>query len=392
MKTIYLDHAAATPLRKEVLDAMLPYLRESYGNPSSIHHKGREANDALSRARNTVATVLDVHAHEIIFTSGGTEANNLALLGSLPTQSRGREHVLISSVEHPSILAVGEYLSQEGCDVEYIPVDMFGRVSVHDILERIRPETALISLMYANNEIGTVEPIQELAMCLRRRFGNETRPLLHTDACQAAGQLPIAPRDLGVDLMTLNSGKIYGPKGTGMLYVADSVSLTPHVLGGEQESGRRAGTEHVAGIVGFARALELAVTEQAETQRTLTGLRKHYIRKLYERIPGVRLNGHADERLPNNIHISLPYIEGESLVLMLDEYGICASTGSACTAHNLLPSHVLRAIGQSPDVIHGSLRLTLGRDTTAADLDTTVEALVACTRRLQTLSPLPLSL
>ncbi|MFZ2252958.1 MAG: cysteine desulfurase family protein [Minisyncoccia bacterium] len=390
MKTIYLDNASSTPLRHEVLEAMIPHLENSFGNASSLHHMGRIAHTLLEDARHTVSSALDVKAKEIIFTSGGTEANNLALFGVAQSYRVRGMHILLSSIEHPSILEAGARLSQEGFDVEYLPVDRYGQISVKDTLTRIRPDTILISIMLANNEIGTIEPIAELSSQLRKKFSKETRPFFHTDACQALGQIPITPDELGIDLMTLNSTKVYGPKGVGLLYVREGISLTPQMVGGAQEFGKRAGTENIPSIIGFAHALKLALTEQVDQSKKLIMFRNKFFKILKKKLPQLILNGHPEERLPNNIHISLPHIEGESLVLMLDTYGICASTGSACSAHDLLPSHVLRAIGQSPEVIHGSLRFTLGRDTTEEDLTYTAHALSLCAGRLLSMSPLPL--
>lgn len=393
IKTIYLDNAATTPVRDEVLLAILPFLQGTYGNPSSIHHKGREARSALKLAREEIAHAIGVRQEEIVLTSGGTEANNLALRGviqSVDVQHR-KSHILISAIEHASILETAEALKKEGCDVEYIPVDMQGMVDVNTVLSLTRSDTALISIMYANNEIGTIEPIAEIAQALHNRFGTD-RPLFHTDACQAVGQLPIDVNKLGVDLMTINSGKIYGPKGVGMLYVREGVQLIPQITGGEQEHHLRAGTENVAGIVGFAKALTYAVLEMETTSKRLTVLRDTFITSIKNTIPEVVLNGHPTRRLPNNIHFSFPYIEGESLVLLLDMHGICASTGSACNAHNLLPSHVLRAIQQPDDLMHGSIRFSFGRHTTEEELVHVVSTLTTSASRLRALSPLPLKL
>lgn len=392
MKTIYLDTAASTHLRHEVIDVMLPHLTNSYGNPSSMHHVGRNANAVLEDARSSIARSLHISPREVFFTGSGTEANNLALYGIAHAHRARGTHILLSTIEHPSILRAGERLAQEGFTVEYIPVDRCGSIDIEDTLARTRPDTILISVMLANNEIGTIEPIPELMRALLEKFPEKNRPFLHTDACQATGQISINPRDLGVDLMTLNSSKIYGPKGVGMLYVREGIALDPLIVGGTQEHGKRAGTENVPSIIGFVHALSLSLQEQAEYQERLTTLRDEFIHMLETKLPQLILNGHPHKRLPNNIHLSLPYIEGESLVLMLDTYGICASTGSACSAHDLLPSHVLRAIGQSLEVIHGSLRFTLGRDTTLEDLTYTTETLAVCAERLLAMSPLPLHL
>lgn len=398
MKTIYLDNAATTPIRDEVFCAMLPFLQETYGNPSSIHHKGRAAYDALCAARDEVARAIGAQGKEIIFTSGGTESNNLALhtipkYVRRPTSniSTPQSHILVSAVEHVSVLASAEALREEGFDVEYIPVDTHGFVSVEDVMARVRPDTALISIMYANNEIGTVEPIAGIVRALHDRFGAD-RPLLHTDACQAPGQLPIDVATLGVDLMTLNGSKMYGPKGVGILYVRNGVHLAPTARGGHQEHGARAGTENLAGIVGFARALTLAQEDMSRECTRLTTLRNTLITRIQNTFPEATLHGHPTLRLPGNVHFSFPHIEGESLVLLLDTFGVCASTGSACNAEDLVPSHVLRAIGISAERIHGTLRLTLGRSTTEADIDTTIDALTQAVTRLTSISPSSLHL
>lgn len=391
MKTIYLDHAGATPVRNEVFSAMVPYLQDVYGNPSSIHHIGRASYDAITKARAEIAQTLGVHTNEIIFTSGGTEANNLALFGIAHTEGNTKKHILVSAIEHKSVLETAHALSQQGFEIEYIPVDKYGMVRVEDVMTRVRNDTLLVSIMYANNEIGTVEPIAEIAEALREKFRG-VRPLFHTDACQAPGQLKVSPKELGVDLMTLNSGKIYGPKGMGMLYVREGIHVAPQIVGGEQERHLRAGTENVAGIVGFARALTLATEEQTSTAVRLSSLRDMFIDSIRMEGLGAILNGHETERLPGNIHFSFPAIEGEALVLLLDNHGICASTGSACNAHDLVPSHVLRATKRAGEHIHGSLRLTLGRSTTQEELDITLKTLIACVERLRALSPLPLKL
>ncbi len=388
-KTIYLDTAAATPVRDEVLDAMLPHLTNSYGNPGSIHHIGREAHVQLEESRARILKVLDTEHGEIIFTGSGSEANNLALRGIAHARSAQGKHILVSNIEHTSVLESALELTREGFEIEYIPVDAQGLISVSDVMERIRPDTILISVMYANNEIGTIEPIEALGTALREMAN---APLFHTDACQALGQLPISPITKSVDLMTLNSSKVGGPKGVGLLYIRDGVPLIPLIVGGDQEYGKRAGTENVASIVGFAHACMLAENEREEHSLHMQTLRDAFIHNVKKTFPEAILNGHPTNRLPNNIHFSFPYIEGESLVLLLDTHGVCASTGSACNSQNLVPSHVLRAIGQTPERIHGSLRLSLGRTTTIEELDVAYSALVASVVHLQKLSPLPLHL
>jgi cysteine desulfurase len=392
MKSIYLDHAAGTPLRSDVLEVMLPHFTGTYGNPSSLHHQGRLSAHIVTAARAQVSSALEVSPEEIIFTCSGTEANNLALLGVAHAHKDRGKHILVSCIEHPSILETATMLAQDGFEIEYVPVDATGRISVTSVLSRIRPDTILISIMYANNEIGTIQPIQELTQTITQKYSTRNRPLVHTDACQAAGQLSVSPSHLGVDLMTLNSSKIYGPRGVGLLYVRNTIRLAPQMLGGSQESGRRAGTENIPNIVGFAHALERSVASVPQEARRLSRLRDTFIEIVTKKIPSAVVNGHRTKRLPNNIHLSIPYIEGESLLLLLDTYGICVSTGSACSAHNLAPSHVLRAIGQSHELIHGSIRVTLGTDTTGEDLIYTGEMLKVCVDRLRDLSPLPLHL
>lgn len=392
MKTVYLDHAATTPLRREVVNAMYPHLVETYGNPSSLHERGRRARAVLEAARGQVAILLGVHPGEVVFTGSGTEANNLAVVGAARAARGEGRHVLISQIEHPSILAAGERLREDGFAVEYVPVDGEGFVDASALLRMVQSDTTLVSVMYANNEIGVVEPIREIAAGLRERFGGERGPLFHTDACQASGQLPLSPSHLGVDLMTINGSKVYGPKGIGALYVRAGVRIEPQVVGGHQELGRRAGTENVALAVGFAAALDIALRSETTMRGRLTALRDHLIRRIEERVPGAVLNGPRDRRLPNNVHFSIPHIEGESLLLLLDRDGISASTGSACSSHNLAPSHVLRAIGQEDELIHGSIRLTLGEENTEDDIEYAADALARSVERLKKISPLPLSL
>jgi cysteine desulfurase len=388
METIYLDYAATTPIRNEVIDAMLPYFKTTYGNPSSLHHVGREAQRILEGTRERIASHLRVSPHEIIFTSGGTEANNLALFGIAHAHKGNGKHILISQIEHASILSAGKILKEEGFDVEYVPVDAYGRVSPTDILSRIRKDTILISVMCANNEIGTVEPITEIGALLKEEYAETERPFFHTDACQAVGQLTVTPSLLNVDLMTINSGKIYGPKGVGLLYTRTGVTLSPHIVGGHQEMGRRGGTENVPLIIGFETALRYAIEELDTTRTHLLELQTFALELIKKRLPKATLNGHPTERLLNNIHLSFPCIEGESLLLLLDTQGVCVSTGSACASHALLPSHVLRAIGQKNELIHGSIRISLGKYTTKPELLTTIEILESAVNRLTKMSPL----
>ncbi|MDE2079391.1 MAG: cysteine desulfurase [Patescibacteria group bacterium] len=387
-KRIYLDHAAAAPLDERVQRAMLPYLDAAYGNPSSLHESGRRAAAALMNARERVAAVLGAKPEEIIFTGSGTESDNLAILGAARAARSVGKHVMVSAIEHKAVLESAHALAAEGFDVETISVDRDGLVDVDYVLERIRPDTTLISVMYANNEIGTVEPTAELAAALARTRGGNRFPLLHTDACQAAGYLPLNVDELGIDFMTLNGSKIYGPRGVGILYARSGTTLTPVVHGGEQERGLRSGTENLAAIVGFAEALEIAERERVEESARLTKLRDELIQRFLRDIPNATLNGHAEKRLPNSISITVPLIEGESMLLMLDALGIEASTGSACSSSDLTPSHVLLATGIDPDSAHGSLRFTLGRETTREDIDRVARTLPGIVEKLMRITAL----
>ncbi len=373
--SIYLDHAAATPLSDEARAAIDANLSVPYGNPSSLHAAGRHAYDTLSACRHTIATALDVDPTELIFTGSGTESDNLALLGLARAHRAHGTHVVVSAIEHKAILAAAHQLTCEGYEVTLLPVDHTGLVSPAMLSAALRPDTTVVSIMYANNEIGTVMPIQELVRACRLYNPKSEYPLVHTDACQAVGLLPIAPRALGVDALTVNSAKIYGPKGVGLLYLRADVAIDPILIGGDQEHGRRAGTENVALIAGFSVALKDAVLHTRTHHVHMCELSEYFIRELTHQVPTITFNGHPTERLPNNVHVSLPHIEGESLVLLLSEAGVYAATGSACSSNDLEPSHVLLAIGQDADLIHGSLRFTFGRHTTKDDLGYTVHTL-----------------
>jgi cysteine desulfurase len=381
---IYLDHAATTPLHPEVLDAMLPYLREHHGNPSSIHGAGRRARLGLDEARETVARILGAKPREIVFTAGGTEADNLAVKGAAWAASARGRRVVTSSIEHKAVLHACAVLERFGFQVTYLPVDRYGRVDPADVASAITEHTTLVSVMYANNEVGSIQPIREIGAICRER-----KVLLHVDAVQAAGFLPVHVDELQADLLSLGAHKIYGPKGVGALYVRQGTALLPQLSGGSQERQRRAGTENVAGIVGFARALELAQADaavrEAENAR-LAGLRDALVTGIAP-IPGSRLTGHPDERLPNNASFVFEGIEGGDLVAALDLEGIEASTGSACTTGSAEPSHVLLAMGLEPELAHGSLRLTAGRDTTAAEVEHAIEVVRAVVDRLRVARP-----
>jgi cysteine desulfurase len=381
---IYLDHAATTPLHPEVLDAMLPYLREHHGNPSSIHGAGRRARLGLDEARETVARILGAKPREIVFTAGGTEADNLAVKGAAWAASARGRRVVTSSIEHKAVLHACAVLERFGFQVTYLPVDRYGRVDPADVASAITEHTTLVSVMYANNEVGSIQPIREIGAICRER-----KVLLHVDAVQAAGFLPLHVDELQADLLSLGAHKIYGPKGVGALYVRQGTALLPQLSGGSQERQRRAGTENVPGIVGFARALELAQADaavrEAENAR-LAGLRDALVTGIAP-IPGSRLTGHPDERLPNNASFVFEGIEGGDLVAALDLEGIEASTGSACTTGSAEPSHVLLAMGLEPELAHGSLRLTAGRDTTAAEVEHAIEVVRAVVDRLRVARP-----
>ena len=382
MKTVYLDHAATTSVRDEVLEAMLPYFKDSFGNASSVHSFGREAKKALDTARETVAEILNADFNEIIFTSGGTESNNLAIKGVAHQYKQRGMHLITSAIEHPAVLNPMKELEKEGFTVTYLPVNEQGIVSVEAFQNAVRDDTILVSIMHANNEIGTIQPIAAIGKIARDRG-----ILMHTDAVQSVGYLNIDVDDLNVDLLTLSAHKIYGPKGVGALYVRKGVQLVPQIRGGAQERRKRAGTENTAGIVGLAKALELAHREQAAVVPKIEKLRDRLLEGILQ-IPHTRLNGSRTERLPNNINVCFEFIEGESLLLNLDLKGIAGSSGSACTSGSLEPSHVLLALGLPHEIAHGSLRLTLGRDNTDAEIDYVLECLPPIVERLRQMSPL----
>jgi cysteine desulfurase len=378
--TVYLDHAATTPLRPEVLEAMLPYLTERWGNPSSIHASGRDARRGLDESRETVARLLGARPREVVFTSGGTESVNLAIKGAAWAASARGRHIVTTAVEHKAVLHSCAVMGRHGFEVTYLPVDRYGRVDPAAVAAAITERTSLVSVMYANNEVGTIQPIREIGAICRER-----RVLFHVDAVQAAGFLPLDVDTLQVDLMSLGAHKLYGPKGVGALFVRHGSQLLPQQSGGSQERQRRAGTEHVPGIAGLARALELAQADAGardlENAR-LSGLRDGLIAGLTS-IPGVALTGHPDERLPNNASVVVEGIEGGDAVAALDLEGIEVSTGSACTTGSAEPSHVLLAMGIHPELAHGSLRLTAGRATTADELAHTIEVTRAVIGRLR---------
>ncbi|MCS6775787.1 MAG: cysteine desulfurase family protein [Chloroherpetonaceae bacterium] len=377
---IYLDHAATTPTHPAVVEAMLPYFTDCYGNPATLYSVGAMAQDAVESARERVAAALNAFPEEILFTSGGTESDNAAIRGiALAHSDRGR-HLLTTPIEHHAVLEPMETLARCGFSVELLPVDSEGRVDPDDVARRIRPDTILVSVMHANNEIGTVQPIAEIGTLCRERG-----VLFHTDAVQTAGKLPIDVRALQVDLLSLTAHKFYGPKGVGALYIRRGVRWTRFQDGGGQERGRRGGTLNVPGIVGMGAAIELALQDrEAECQR-LRALRDYLIQRLMDAIPDVHLCGSREHRLPHNVHVCVDGVEGEPLLLALDAAGICVSAGSACSSGSTEPSHVLRAIGVPRDRARGALRMTLGRSTTQEALDYTVDTLAAVVRDLRRL-------
>ncbi len=383
MKRIYLDYAATTPTHPEVVKAMLPYFTEIFGNPSSIYSYGQEAKGTIEEARAKVADLIGARGEEIVFTSGGTEADNFALKGvAFANESRGN-HIITSSIEHHAVMETCESLKGRGFVLTYLPVDEYGMVNPDDVKKAITDKTILISIMHANNEVGTIEPIAKIG-----KIAREAGAYFHTDAVQTVGHIPVDVNELGVDLLSMSAHKLYGPKGVGALYIRKGVKLTPFMHGGEQERRRRASTENVPGIVGFGRAVELARQEMGGEAERLTCLRDNLIKGLLERIDRVHLNGHPVIRLPNNVNVSVDYVEGESMILNLDLEGICASTGSACSSSSLEPSHVLLAMGLSHEQAHGSLRFSLGRLTSEEEIERVLDILPRIVAKLRAMSPL----
>jgi cysteine desulfurase len=382
MKAIYLDFAATTPVDAEVIEAMLPYFREAFGNPSSIHSFGQQARSVVEDAREKVSSFLGVKPAEIVFTSGGTESNNFAIKGIAWGNRKKGNHIITSAIEHHAVMEPCHFLEREGFEVTFLPVDSYGLVEPCDVEKAITGRTVLISIMHANNEIGTVQPIAEIGKIARERG-----VYFHTDAVQTFGHMPFSVDDLNVDLLSLSAHKLYGPKGVGALYIRQGTRLEPHMHGGEQEGKRRASTHNVPGIVGLAKAVELAEKAMAEEDTRITGLRNRLIRGIFDRIDRVRLNGHPEKRLANNVNISIGYCEGEAMILSLDLMGIACSTGSACSSTSVEPSHVLRAIGLSVEETRGSLRFSLGRDTQEQEIDKVLEVLPKIVKRLRAMSP-----
>ena len=383
MKRIYLDHNATTPLHPEVLEAMLPYYKEAFGNPSTIYSFGQETRKATDEAREKVANLIGASPEEIIFTSGGTEADNLALKGVAAALEKKGKHIITSSTEHHAVLSTLKYLEKRGYKVSFLPVDEYSFLDPKKVKEAITSQTILISVMHANNEVGTIEPISEIGEIARK-----TGIYLHTDAVQTIGKIKVNVDDLKVDLLSLSAHKFYGPKGVGALYVRKGTRIHPLLHGGYQERRRRAGTENVAGIAGLGKAAEIASKEMVQQSRRESNLRDRLEKMIKQNINHCRLNGHPTRRLPNTLNVSFEFIEGESLILNLDLKGIAASTGSACTSGSLEPSHVLMAMGVPTEIAQGSIRFSLGRDTGKEDIDYTVEKLVEIVARLREMSPL----
>lgn len=382
-KIYYFDHAATTYVKPEVFDAMKPWFTEFFGNPSSIYSLGRESKKAIEEARAQIAWCLNAHHTEVFFTGSGTEADNWAIKGVAFANRNKGKHLITSVIEHHAVLEAFEYLRKEGFEVTYLPVDENGLVNPEDLKKEIRPDTTLVSVMFANNEIGTVQPIRELAA-----IAHEKGALFHTDAVQAMGNIPVDVKELGVDLLSMSAHKFYGPKGVGALFVKKGVKLDSFMHGGAQERNRRAGTENVPGVIGMATALKLATENIEAYNKHLHNLSNKLIDKVLERIPHVRLNGDREKRLPGNVNFSFRFIEGESLLLMLDMKGIQASSGSACTSGSLDPSHVLLAIGLPHEIAHGSLRITFGEKNTEEEVDYLVDCLEEIVGKLRAMSPL----
>ncbi|MFA7303626.1 MAG: cysteine desulfurase NifS [Methanoregula sp.] len=382
-RIIYMDHAATTYVKKDVVAAMRPYLTEQYGNPSSIYGIARESRRAVDVARAQVAQALNADLDEIYFTSGGSESDNWALKGVAWANRKRGNHIITTRIEHHAILHACQFLEREGFEVTYLPVDRYGLVDPVTLEAAITDKTILISIMYANNEIGTIEPIAELGAIARAH-----KVYFHTDAVQAIGNVPIDVKAQNIDMLSLSAHKFYGPKGVGALYIKKGVRIENLIHGGAQERKRRAGTENLAGIVGMGKAIEIATADIPGHNAKISAMRDRLTKTVLAEIPHTRLNGHPEKRLPGNFNISFEFIEGESMLLWLDDEGICASTGSACTSGSLEPSHVLLATGLPVEVSHGSLRLTLGDVNTEADVDTVLAVLPKIVMRLREMSPL----
>lgn len=382
-KLVYLDHAATTPLRREVLDEMMPYLTTYFGNPSSIYAIGRESKKAIENSREQVAKALNANINEIFFTSGGTESDNWAVRGTAYSNINKGKHIITTAIEHHAILHTCKQLEAEGFEVTYLPVDEYGCISEQQLKDAIRDDTILISVMTANNEIGTIQPIKKIG-----EIAKERDICFHTDAVQAAGSIKVDVKDMNVDLLSLSGHKFYGPKGTGVLYIKRGTKIQNYANGGAQEKNKRAGTENVAGIVGIGKALEIAVQNLCSNYSHISGLRDRTINYILNNIPYVKLNGHPTNRLPGNVNFSFQFIEAESTIIILDRKGIAVSSGSACASGSLDPSHVLLAIGLPHEIAQSSLRFSFGEENTDEDVDYLLEVLTEIINKLRDMSPL----
>ena len=383
MRNVYLDYSATTPVKEEVLKEMIPYFTEKFGNPSSLYDKGLEARDAVTHAREQVAALIKADPGEIFFTAGGTEADNWAVFGATDKLKEKGNHIITTKIEHHAMLHSCAFLEKHGFDVTYLDIDKDGRVDLQQLKDSITDKTILISVMMVNNEIGTVQPIKEIG-----KIAKEHKILFHTDAVQALGNVPIDVKDMGIDLMSMSSHKIYGPKGEGALFIRKGVRISNYLHGGAQEAGRRAGTENLTGIVGFGKAAELARVHFDEHVKHSSTLRDYLVERILNEIPDTTLNGTMEERHPGNANITFKYIEGESILLLLNQFGISVSTGSACSSKSLEPSHVLVALGVPVEMIHGTVRFTVGDFTTKEDIDYVVDCLKQVVTRLRELSPI----
>lgn len=388
MKKIYLDYAATTPIDKKVLEEMFKYSKSIFGNPSSLYASGREAKKIIEETREKIVDLIGGEKDEVIFTSGGTESDNLAILGVARANSRFGKHIVVSAIEHKAVLESVKVLEKEGFRVSYAPVDEFGIVDVEKLFSLIESDTILVSIMMVNNELGTIQPIPTITKRLSVIKNKNNFPLFHTDACQAVGKVEVDVKKLGVDLLTFNGSKIYGPKGIGVLYKKSGVQLSPLVVGGGQEYGLRGGTESVPLIVALGKALELVLKSMEKENERLRKLQTFFVSSLKKNIPGLFVSGHPKNVVPNIVHVSVPGVEGESMLLMLDQKGIEVATGSACSAKDLHPSHVLVAIGQDENIIHGSIRFSFGKSTTKKDLMSSVKEFKKIVKHLRDLSPI----
>jgi len=382
-RRVYMDHAATTPVDPEVVEAIVPCLTEVYGNASSLHSFGREAHNAMEEARSRVARLINASPEEIIFTAGGTESDNIAIKGAAYANRSKGDHIVTSTIEHPAVLETCRSLEKQGFKVSYVPVDKDGIIEIESLRKAVTERTILITIMHANNEIGTIEPIEEIA-----EMAETKNTILHSDAVQSAGKIPIDVKEIGIALLSISAHKIYGPKGIGALYIRKGTRLEPIIHGGGHERGLRSSTENIPGIVGLGKAAELAERRMSEDTAYLTNLRDQLIKSTLNGIEESYLNGHPTKRLPNNAHFRFTGIEGEALILNLDEKGIAASTGSACSSKKLLPSHVLMAIGLDEVQAHGSLRLTLGRENSKEDVEYVLQVLPETVKKLRAISPL----